>query len=274
MEITLLGTGSPIPDARRGGPATLVRAGGQTILVDAGRAVVMRLAGAGTLPVLLNAVLITHLHSDHITDLNDVITTHWVMTGIETPLNVYGPPGTQTVVDGILMMLAPDISYRLAHHTDTLTYKPNVVVTEVKPGATFAIGDVQVRVARTHHQPVEPTIAFRLEHDGKSVVLGGDGIPCDTLDEICAGADAYVQTVIREDLVKLINNKRFQDILDYHSTVEQAAQTATKAGIKKLILTHYVPSMQPGQEEEWRAFAAKYFDGEIVLGDDLTTTTI
>jgi len=75
-------------------------------------------------------------------------------------------------------------------------------------------------------------------------------------------------------LVKLVPNKRFLDILDYHSTVEQAAQTATKAGIKKLILTHYVPSMQPGQEEEWRAFAAKYFDGEIVLGDDLTTTTI
>ena len=116
MEITLLGTGSPLPDPRRGGPATLVRAGGQTILVDAGRAVVMRLAGAGTLPVLLNAVLITHLHSDHITDLNDVITSHWVMTGQETPLVVYGPPGTQTVVDGILMMLAPDISYRLAHH--------------------------------------------------------------------------------------------------------------------------------------------------------------
>ena len=147
-------------------------------------------------------------------------------------------------------------------------------VAEVHPGATFAIGDVQVKVARTHHQPVEPTVAFRLEHDGKSVVLGGDGIPCDTLDEICAGADAYVQTVIREDLVKLVPNKRFLDILDYHSTVEQAAQTATKAGIKKLILTHYVPSMQPGQEEEWRAFAAKYFDGEIVLGDDLTTTTI
>ena len=62
----------------------------------------------------------------------------------------------------------------------------------------------------------------------------------------------------REDLVKLINNKRFLDILDYHSTVEQAAQTATKAGVKKLILTHYVPSMQPGQEDEWRAFAAQH----------------
>ena len=274
MEITLLGTGSPLPDPRRGGPSTLVRAGGQTILIDTGRAVVMRLASAGTLPVLLNAVLITHLHSDHITDLNDVITSHWVMSGQETPLNVFGPPGTQIVVDGILMMLAPDISYRLAHHTDTLTYKPKVVVTEVLPDSTFTIGEVHVRVARTHHQPVEPTVAFRFDHESKSVVLGGDGIPCETLDALCAGADAYVQSVIREDLVKLIPNKRFLDILDYHSTIEQAAQTATRAGVKKLILTHYVPSMQPGQEDEWRAIAARHFAGEIVLGDDLTSTSI
>ena len=73
MDITLLGTGSPMPDPKRGGPATLVKAGNTTILVDAGRAVVMRLTAAGTLPIFLNAVLITHLHSDHLTDLNDVI---------------------------------------------------------------------------------------------------------------------------------------------------------------------------------------------------------
>jgi ribonuclease Z len=83
-----------------------------------------------------------------------------------------------------------------------------------------------------------------------------------------------VQTVLRADLVSLVKNKRFLDILDYHSTVEQAAQTATRAGVKKLILTHYVPSIQPGQEEEWRALAAAHFAGEIVLGDDLTATTI
>ena len=78
----------------------------------------------------------------------------------------------------------------------------------------------------------------------------------------------------RTDLVSLVQNKRFLDILDYHSTVEQAAQTAQRAGVKKLILTHYVPSIQPGQEEEWRALAAAHFSGEIILGDDLTTTSL
>ena len=83
-----------------------------------------------------------------------------------------------------------------------------------------------------------------------------------------------MQTVIREDLVKLIPNQRFKDILDYHSSVEQAAETAARGGVKKLILTHYVPAMQPGQEDEWRARAAAHFSGEIFLGDDLLTVTI
>ena len=184
MDIVLLGTGSPLPDPRRGGPATLVRTSGHQILVDAGRAVVMRLAAAGTLPVMLNAVLITHLHSDHLTDLNDVITTHWVMSQQPTTLTIYGPPRTAEVVRATLAALAPDISYRLAHHLDTLTWEPRVEVVEVAPGDRFSIGPVQVSVGATNHRPVEPTVAYRLEDDTTSVVLGGDGVPCVELDEL------------------------------------------------------------------------------------------
>src|SRR3984957_3483617 len=116
VEITLLGTGSPLPSADRAGPATLVRAGGATMLFDCGRGVVMRLAAAGVLPIGLSAVLLTHLHSDHITDLNDIVTTHWVMSPGPTALRVVGPPGTRKVVDAVLAMLALDQKYRLAHH--------------------------------------------------------------------------------------------------------------------------------------------------------------
>ena len=170
-------------------------------------------------------------------------------------------------------MLSFDVGYRLAHHDD-LHEPPAVTVVEVAPCDNFTLGDVAVRVGATNHQPVEPTVAFRLEHEGSSVVLGGDGIPCAALDELCDGATAYVQTVLRDDIVKLFPLPRFQDILDYHSTVEQAAQTATKAGVQTLILTHYVPGIAPGQEEEWRAIAASHFSGDIVLGDDLTSVTI
>jgi len=225
------------------------------------------------LPGMLSAVLITHLHSDHITDLNDVITTHWIMAPEGTPLRVFGPPRTQEVVTAILASLAPDMQYRLDHHDD-LTWAPNVVVTEVAPGDTFTVGSATVTVGATDHRPVEPTVAFRIDDNGKSVVLGGDGVPCAGLDQLCLGADAYVQTVIRDDLVRLIPNARIQDILDYHSSVEQAAETATRACIRTLVLTHYVPSMQPGQEDDWRARAAAHFAGDIVLGDDLTAVEL
>jgi ribonuclease Z len=272
IDVTLLGTGSPLPSPDRAGPATLVQAGSATLLVDCGRGVLMRLTAAGVLPPGLTAVLLTHLHSDHITDLNDIVTTHWVMSPAPMPLRVIGPPGTQAVVDALLAMLGPDQRYRIDHHDD-LTGPPQVEVTEVEPGVTLTLADATVRVGATDHRPVTPTVGFRVEHDGASAVLAGDTVPCPTLDELCAGADVYVQTVIRADLVQLLPNARIQDILDYHSTVEQAAQTATRAGVGTLVLTHYVPPLLPGAEDEWRARAAEHFTGPIVLGDDLTRVT-
>lgn len=273
MDITLLGTGTPIPDPRRAGPATLVRAGECTLLVDAGRAVAMRLAEAGVFPIGLTAVLLTHLHSDHITDLSDLVTTHWVMSAAPTDLPVAGPQGTGTVVDGLLAMLGPDIGYRLAHHDD-LTWSPQVPVTEVGAGDRLEFGDVTVEVVATDHRPVEPTVGYRITHGGVVAALAGDTVPCPGLDELCAGADVYVQTVVRDDLVALVPNARLQDVLDYHSTVAQAATTAARAGVGTLVLTHYVPGLPPGQEDEWRSLAAEHFDGEIVVGDDLTSVSV
>jgi ribonuclease BN (tRNA processing enzyme) len=112
----------------------------------------------------------------------------------------------------------------------------------------------------------------RVEQPG--VVIGGDGVPCASLDELCRGADGYVQTVLRDDLVRMVPNARFQDILDYHSTVADAARTAARAGVRTLVLTHYVPSLQPGQEDLWRALATEHFAGSVVLGDDLTTVEL
>jgi ribonuclease Z len=272
LSVTLLGTGSPLPSATCAGPSTLVRPGGGALLVDCGRGVVMRLVGAGVIPLQLSGVLLTHLHSDHITDLNDVITTHWVMTTEPTPLPIFGPPGTQGVVDAILAMLANDLQYRCDHHAD-LDYPPGVVVTEVQPGDTFTLGGADISVHETDHRPVVPTVGYRITHEGAVAALAGDTVPCAGLDEMTAGADLYVQTVIREDLVRLVPRERFQDIVDYHSTVEQAAQTAAKAGVRTLVLTHMVPEVQPGQEDEWRAMAAAHFTGDIVVGRDLTTLT-
>lgn len=272
MDIVLTGTGSPLPDPNRAGPSTLIKAADTHILVDAGRGVVMRMAGAGSMPAFLAGVLITHLHSDHVCALNDVMTTHWVMTQGAT-LKVFGPPGTAQFVERQLHALEADVGYRMEHHEE-LTQGPQVDVTELEPGDSFALNDVNVTVAATEHAPVRPTIGFRVEHQGSTAALVGDTLPCEGVDTLAANADAYVQTVIQREIVKSIPNEMLQDILDYHSGVIEAAQTATRVGAKRLVLTHMVPPPQPEQYPEWIARAAAHYDGEIVIGDDLTTITI
>ncbi|WP_333890530.1 ribonuclease Z [Mycolicibacterium gadium] len=270
IEVTLLGTGSPIPDANRAGPSTLVRAGGQTFLIDCGRGVQQRLTGAGTGANALTALLLTHLHSDHIADLGDVIITRWVSTFTPdpAPLPIIGPPGTAEVVEHTLKAFGFDIGYRIAHHAD-LNSPPPVEVFEYTDGPVWDRDGVQIRVAPTDHRPVAPTIGFRIEHAGASVVLAGDTVPCESLDALASGAGALVHTVIRKDLIDAMPMQRIRDICDYHSSVEQAAETATRAGVGILILTHYVPAIAPGAEDEWRALAATAFDRQIEVGDDL-----
>jgi ribonuclease Z len=177
------------------------------------------------------------------------------------------------VVDATLAALAPDISYRIGHHAD-ITEPPRVLVEEHVEGLVWNADGVRITVAPTDHRPVEPTIAFRITHEHTSVVVAGDSVPCATLDELATGADALVHSVIRKDLVELVPAQRMRDILDYHSSVEQAAATAARAGVGTLILTHYVPPLVPGQEDQWRALAATEFSGPVELGDDLLRVSV
>jgi ribonuclease Z len=270
IEITLLGTGSPVPDPNRAGPATLVRAGGQAFLVDCGRGVLQRAAAIGVAATGLSALLLTHLHSDHIADLGDVLITRWITTFAPdpAPFPIIGPPGTAAVVEATLKAFGPDIGYRIAHHDD-LTAPPPVEVHEYTEGPVWDREGASIRVAPTDHRPVAPTIGFRIEAGGASVVLAGDTVPCESLDELASGAGALVHTVVRKELIAPLPAQRMKDICDYHSSVQEAAATARRAGVGTLVLTHYVPTIAPGQEEQWRELAATEFDGRIELGDDL-----
>ena len=273
MQVIILGSGSPLPDAHRAGPSTLVRCAAGDLLFDCGRGVLMRAAAAGSAAGALRALFLTHLHSDHTTDLNDIITMRWAMSFQPTPLTVFGPVGAGSLVEATEAMLGFDIGYRLAHHDD-LTWQPGTQVTEVEHGVVFEESGVRVTAAPTDHAPVHPTVGFRIEEGSQTVVIAGDTVPCAGLDELSEGADVLVHTVVRRDIIEQIGLPRLTDVLDYHSSVEDAARTAARNHVGTLLLTHLVPAPSPGSEEEWIALAAAHFDGEVVLAADLLTLEV
>jgi ribonuclease Z len=131
-----------------------------------------------------------------------------------------------------------------------------------------------VLAAPTDHRPVHPSLGYRVECGGASAVLAGDTVPCAGLDALATGADVLVHTVIRKDLLGAVGLARLTDVLDYHSSPAEAGGTAQRAGVRTLMLTHYVPAPAPGTLDEWCAQASGAFAGEVVAGDDLCSVTL
>lgn len=273
MQVVILGSGSPIPAPDRAGPSTLVRTSVGDLLFDAGRGVSMRAASALSGPAAFRAVFLTHLHSDHVTDLNDVITTRWAMSFVPNPLEVFGPVGTATFVAATESMLESDIGFRLAHHED-LNWRPATVATDIAEGVVFEEGDVRVTAAFTDHAPVHPTVGYRVDDGTGSVVIAGDTVPCEGLDRLCADADVLVHAVIRRDQIEALGVPRLLDVIAYHSSVPDAARTAERSGVGTLVITHMVPPVQSGAEQEWIDQAVLEFGGVVLLSDDLTTVEV
>ena len=273
MQIIILGSGSPLPDPHRAGPSTLVRTSAGDLLFDCGRGVLMRAAAAGSGAGAFRSLFLTHLHSDHITDLNDIYTMRWAMSFQPNPLPVYGPVGTAALLQATEAMLEPDIGYRLAHHDD-LQWRPSAEVTEVDQGPIFEDGTVRVTAAPTDHAPVRPTVGYRIDDGDRSVVIAGDTVPCAGLDGLCRDADILVHTVVRRDLIEQFGLPRLSDVLDYHSSVPDAAQTASRNGVGTLVLTHLVPAPAPGTEQEWLDQAESHFDGKVILATDLLAVDV
>jgi ribonuclease Z len=165
-------------------------------------------------------------------------------------------------------MLEPDVGYRLAHHDD-LQWPPSSEVTEVEDGVIFEEGAVRITAAPTDHAPVRPTVGYRIDDAGQSVVIAGDTVPCTGLDGLSKGAGVLVHTVVRPDLIELFGLPRLSDVLDYHSSVAQAAQTAARNEVRTLLLTHLVPAPAPGTEQEWLDHATAHFSGTVTLATDL-----
>lgn len=285
----LAGTGSPMADINRTGPCTVVLAGKHLYLVDTGAGSarnVMRM----DFPVgKVEAVLLTHFHSDHIADLGEVMMQRWTGGSNTKPLDIIGPAGVETVVEGFNMAYKIDNGYRVAHHGEA-TCPPSGAGGLAKPfslspgedASTIVIDDGELKVTafKVNHAPVSPAVGYRFDYKGRMLVISGDTVPCNSLKKQSQGADILLNEAMQKSTIKIIHDqaglspspslaKMTDDILNYHSSPEDAAKIASEAGVKHLVLYHITPPIPyPLLNNLFLGDAGKYFQGPVTIGED------
>ncbi len=272
MEITLLGTGCPVVDTTRYGPAQVVRHGGHAVLVDCGSGVTQRLLAAGLSGRELDAVLLTHLHSDHLVDLFQLIVSSWHQ-GRDRPQRVFGPPGTRAYVDGLMALWRAELEQRMAHERRPSTAALEVEVTEIGPGQVLTLGELRVEAFAVDHRPVRHAFGFVFETPEARLVLSGDTRACTAVVEAARGADLLVHEVFVHRELPVTPGVRSAEtvanVASYHTLSSEVGKVAAEAGVGCLALTHFVP---PGCDRKaLLAEVAADFDGPVVIGEDLMT---
>lgn len=287
LHIGVCGAGGPLPDPSRGAPCTAVIAGKRMFVVDAGEGS-GRMLGRMGLGSANGVVLLTHFHSDHIDGLGNVALQRWAGFNTTTPLPLYGPPGVEQVAAGFNTAYTQDNGYRTAHHGAPVA-PPSGAGIQARPFAFPAGGDsvvvlnedgVKVTAFRVDHGPVEPAVGYRFDYKGRSVVISGDTAPSPVLTVQARGADLLVHEALSPELVGMLRDvslkvgkpkraKIFDDILNYHTSPEDAARIATGANVKALLLTHIIPPLPiKALEVPFLGDARSLFKGPLWIARD------
>lgn len=289
LHVYVCGSGSPMPDAHRAGPCIAVLAGKRGFIFDAGSGSVRKLGAMGFPMDRLEATFLTHLHSDHIDGLGEMMLQAWMAGGRSKPLPIHGPPGTGRVVAGLMQAYEIDRGFRIAHHGPQVARPGGFggkarIVSHDEAGKTGAVvfedNGIVIRAIAVDHAPVDHALAYRVDYLGRSVVISGDLKYSQDFARFAAGGEVILHEALNPQMVGQIGTtlarrgnwgaaKIMADIPDYHTTPEQAARVAQIAGAKALVLYHLVPA-PPARLIE-RAFlgeAGKRFDGRLELAED------
>ncbi len=270
FKVTLLGTGCPAVSTCRYGAATLVQCGGKNLLVDVGSGVTQRLVGAGLTGVNIDALLITHMHSDHLVDLYQFIISSWHQSR-DVPQQIFGPPGIKNFVAETMALWQTERDLRIAFEQRTSVEAFNINVTEfTSENELFADSDCRVRPIKVEHEPVEPAYGYVFEASGKKLVLSGDTRHCDNLIAAAQGADLLVHEVFVHGTMEISGTRSqagLEAVRSYHTLSSEVGKVAAAANAKTLALTHIVPPN--ADRAALIADAKKDFAGPVVVGEDL-----
>jgi len=263
----LLGTGYPRPDANHASAATAIVAGHKWFLVDAGRNVTMRIAGADLKYDEMQAVFLTHFHSDHIAGLPDVFQTSWQFGRETRPFELYGGTGVERLSKAMLDFFHDDIHIR-RDLTEKLGAAGATIKTHiVREGTVYDDGEVRVTAFTVDHRPVEPAFGYRFDCGGKSIVISGDTRPTPNLIKYARNADVLImEAYLPEHFLEVDRPEVAKILMSYHTSAEEAGEIAKAAHVKTLVLTHLVPA---GKDEVFFKRASTTFAGKVVVGRDL-----
>jgi len=274
IRVTLLGTGTPVPAMNRFGPSILVEAGEQKYLFDAGRGAVQRLAQLKILWQAIDGVFFTHLHSDHVVGFPDLWLTGWLVgRGRDRPLPVWGPRGTTKMLAHLEQAYEFDIRIRLY---DDRCAPDGVVLLghDLEEGLVLERRGLTITAFEVDHTPVRPAFGYRVDHDGRSVVLSGDTRISENLIEHAQGVDLLVHEVASPESFQRAGTRpeRAQSVIAHHVTPEQAGEVFARTNPKLAVYSHIV---QPDAgERDLVPPTRKAYSGPLEVGEDLMVIVV
>ena len=287
IHVYICGAGGPMP-SHNAGPCTAILAGNRAFIFDVGSGSPRKLGMMSFPMAALEGVFLTHLHSDHFDSLGELLLVHWVGEGRDTPLPIHGPTGTEEVVNGFNAAYRIDSTFRTAHHGPDIANPEGFGGSSVtvEEGVVYDENGVKITATSVIHHPVEPAFAYRIDYKGRSVTISGDTILSEAFVAMSSGVDIMIHESLQPTMIKAMgetmrNNDLnhtatiMDDILDYHASPEEAAQAASDADAKILVLNHIVPPLPVKMiEPVFIGDARKQFDGRLYLAEDGMTFTL
>lgn len=283
LRVMLLGTaGGPTMHAHRLGISTVVEAGPEKLLFDAGRSTTTGMERMSVNPAEVTKVFLTHLHSDHVISLPELMISPWASRARKVPLEVWGPTGTRSMMEHFERALSFDIHIRRDVDEKFPAEGIRVVTTEIKPGVVYEANGVKVTAFLVDHAPIVPAYGFRIDYRGRSVVLSGDTRPSANLVKHSVGVDLLIHELTwskddprfqgpADEIIPwmMLTHGQARAIAEHHTDATQAGEIFKKVRPRLAVFSHY-----GGNPKKLLPRVRKNYAGPVEFGEDLMTIEV